>query len=248
MVSQDPTVATKKKGKKRQISKHIINSKLKSKNSETDTALNAVVATPLLNSSNEIASSDQSQTKAAKRRQQVKDLLDVAGYLTAWKTHQQKHSDGVGKSLSKSIWKFNKNTQSWLMRHLYNSTKVTKTIFNDALPYFVSANDEVQQRLRHDATIRALRYQQYSSTSPTSASPQNPINTDSNDSHSQISSKLTSSESASNRNAHDANNSNISLPDDAQWILLNDHDKRKEYKRARKVLDTIAVQQSENKA
>ena len=243
MVLQSPPAGTKKKGKKRRISKHIVNSRLPSFKNENEAEPGIESAHTLLNKSQPITV--VKEKKVSKKRRNVKDPTDVAGYLTAWKNCQEEHQidNSVSVVSSKISWKFNKNTQSWLIRHLYDGSKVTKSVFNDAILYFGKANDAVQERLRQDATMRALRYQQYNSKKET----------EQEDMHSQVDTPLkeatgTSMDPKSNVSKtpdEKSFSSVIGFMDDAQWLQLNDHDRRKEYKRARKLLETLAVSPNE---
>jgi WKF domain len=245
MVSENPSVATKKKGKKRRISKHIVNSRLKSSQDGTEVVSEDVSSAPApatrADSPNVVK-----KRKLSTKRRHVKDPTDVAGYLTAWKScDDEKQNKSTTSSSSQSSWKFNKNTQSWLIRHLYDGSKVTKTVFTDALLYFGKANDAVQLRLRQDATMRALRYQQYINSSKESSGSNlhcagtndGGLSHDSND-----------PDSTRGAIANEISKADFidSLLDNTQWSQLDEHDRRKEYKRARKVLETLTVRDSEN--
>jgi WKF domain len=204
------TVNVKKKGKKRKISKHIADAKMKhGKLDSTDTGINdssnvTVIPTP--------AALTATPSKKQKLAKHTKDPVDVEGYLMAWKKQQDLLSDG---SRITTAWKFNKNTQSWLIRHLYDTTKISKSIFAIALQYFLKSNINVQQRLRDDATQRAILYQQHQQEKGTT----NHIN-DGID--------------------NDDSNANQNETEDSPEVLL-EKNHRKEYKRARKILDTLVV-------
>jgi WKF domain len=237
MVSESPSAATKKKGKKRRISKHMVNARLKSTQDGTE-------PTPALVANAESLTVVKKQ-KISSKLKHVKDPTDVAGYLTAWKScTDEKQNDSTPPFSSKSSWKFNKNMQSWLIRHLYDGSKVSKAVFTDALLYFGKANDAVQLRLRQDATLRAFRYQKYiSSTKESYVSNSQSIGTIVDGPEKD--SKNNDASSSRGSNINEEKSKTVSTGD-AQWLELNDHDRRKEYKRARKVLDTLTIPADEN--
>lgn len=129
--------------------------------------------------SKHIADAKSAQTpeeSPPKKAKATRDPQEALNYLVLWKN-------------SKANWKFNKNTQTWLIRHMYDVSKVPKHSFEILLEYLQSGSSNME-RVTQDATKRALCYQ--------------------------------------NKTAYDA-------PYDA----LEEHDKRKIYKRARKVLDAL---------
>lgn len=209
----DNTVNVKKKGKKRKISKHIADAKMKNvKLDSTDTGINDSSNVTVIPTTAVLTTTPSKKQKLAKH---TKDPVDVEGYLMAWKKQQDLMSDGSSTSRMTTTWKFNKNTQSWLIRHLYDSTKISKSIFAIALQYFLKSNINVQQRLRDDATQRAIQYQQHQQEKGTT---------------NQINDGIDNDDSNANRNEKE----------DSPEVLL-EKNQRKEYKRARKILDTLVV-------
>ncbi|GMI44440.1 hypothetical protein TrCOL_g5600 [Triparma columacea] len=71
----------------------------------------------------------QVSKKRAKKsaNKHVKAPSDASNYLVLWDL-KAKGTEGHG-------WKFNKNTQSWLLRHMYNDEKVGKVAFKLLLAY-----------------------------------------------------------------------------------------------------------------
>ena len=121
----------------------------------------------------------QTESPPKKRKNQknsVKDPQEALNYLVLWKTH-------------KDSWKFNKNTQTWLIRHVYDAGVVPKHSFETLLEY-LQAGRSSMDRVVQEAKKRALCYQ--------------------------------------NKKSYDA-----------QYDALDEHDQRKVYKRARKVLDVL---------
>merc|ERR1712032_678716 len=84
-----------------------------------------------------------SSNKKKKKRKHVKDPTEVTTYLSAWK-HRN----------SGTNWKFNKNTQSWIVRHMYNSCKVNKDTFALLIDYLMSGDDSLKSRVRSEAMKR----------------------------------------------------------------------------------------------
>ena len=181
----EETKVKRKKGKKRKISKHIVASASDQKQGTSDERTERPAAE---DRAAHDKNSDQQSKKVKKRHE--KDPADALAYLQEWKDES-------------STWKFNKNTQSWLIRHMYNDKLVSKSTFGMLLQYLVKAEHKVHERLRTEATRRALRYQKYT-TDPTATTV-------------------------------------------GKHKMMNDHKKRKEYKWARKVLDTIPKQQQQHK-
>jgi hypothetical protein len=236
----------KKKGKKRKISKHILDAKLKSTTSTTTTTTTTSSDGTSNNSHNvpivpSITASPSATTKNKKQRtsnqRQVKDPMDVEGYLLSWQKHhheQQQHQqeqkntsyeNSNGTAKSSNIWKFNKNTQSWLIRHLYDSTKINKSMFTIALEYFQNSNHtNMIQRLQNDAIQRAIQYQE---------------GIKNNSSNSTIDNSNDNSNTKTTDVTDDNNNKTAMDPDNNDEATQQSQQKRKEYKRARKILDTL---------
>ena len=144
------------------------------------------------------ASKKPEAKKRKKQRVVEKDPAEVLTYLSQWKNNR-------------AGWKFNKNTQSWLIRHMYHADKLNKTGFEWMTEYLQHGPESLRQRVLQDAARRAMRYQQY---------------TDQNDNSEGKNEKATTTDDHG---------------DDQLFQNLSDHDKRKEYKRARKVLEIVAV-------
>jgi WKF domain len=167
------TVKKKKGKKRRRVSKHIIANNNNSKSAANNDDTNVVAVVP--------------SRKKPKTSKQVKDPKEAISYLEQWKK-------------AREDWKFNKNTQSWLIRHMYDASVIGKHDYEVLLEYLQDSHTDVQKRLCQDATQRALRYQQHV---------------------------------AGNTNNGDNN-------EDETYQKMDEHNKRKEYKRARKLLDVIS--------
>ncbi|GAX24808.1 hypothetical protein FisN_18Lh109 [Fistulifera solaris] len=141
------------------------------------------------------------QTKTKKPKAVVKDPSEAIDYLKQWKH-------------DKSAWKFNKNTQSWIIRHMYDAEKLDKAAFSLATEYLQGLQGGTAKTwVLADATKRALRYKQYEKSPGTDGEDVEKMETD----------KTTKDDTE----------------DLIRWKNLSDHDKRKEYKRARKVLEVL---------
>ena len=187
------------KKKKKRISKHILQSRQVDPNNakEGEQSLN--------NETNASTISSQSSKQQDKKRHE-KHPKELESYLSTWK-----HRD------SGSGWKFNKNTQSWLIRHMYNHEKVPKSMFFLLLEYLSHIKGKnLRERILSDANRRALRYKSWQ---------------ESKDKSDEIS--TTENTTVSSLNVDDV--------DFDTWNQLNDHDKRKEYKRARKILEHLSA-------
>ncbi len=200
MVSTAVAAKRRQKRKKKRISKHILASRERSNNNnETTTTIGEEGE----------EESNIPTTTTTKHQQHEKDPSEASNYLIMWK--QREHGG----------WKFNKNTQSWLIRHMYEAEKVTKTTFSILMEYFVDLKGNTRDRVKEDATRRALRYKQWE----TSGNNQKQEKTSDADDDKQSEIK---------KDENDETNEEAK-----KWSELSDHDKRKEYKRARKVLETL---------
>ena len=196
--------------KKKKISKHVLKAR------ETAAGQQAVNATTSASSP-----ADTSGTVVGKRKQKKnrhnKDPSDVAAYLEEWKASQT----------GKSGWKFNKNTQSWLIRHMYEADKTPKGVFTLLLEYLGGLEGKTtRQWIRAEASRRALRYKSFEKESDGKASGSAGV-------------KDEDAMKGDGKASDEKSLSEDQQEEEARWKKLSEHDKRKEYKRARKVLETI---------
>eukprot|EP00594_Rhizosolenia_setigera_P019950 CAMPEP_0178978618 /NCGR_PEP_ID=MMETSP0789-20121207/25301_1 /TAXON_ID=3005 /ORGANISM="Rhizosolenia setigera, Strain CCMP 1694" /LENGTH=161 /DNA_ID=CAMNT_0020668461 /DNA_START=100 /DNA_END=585 /DNA_ORIENTATION=+ len=95
---------------------------------------------------------NQKNQKAQSTKKHEKDSKEVLEYLSNWKY----------RSLTSTHWKFNKNTQSWLLRHMYNAEKVPKSMFSLLEEYLKGIqSDQIIERIKEDAAKRALQYKEW---------------------------------------------------------------------------------------
>mmetsp|Transcript_29803 Transcript_29803/g.44974 ORF Transcript_29803/g.44974 Transcript_29803/m.44974 type:complete len:212 (+) Transcript_29803:168-803(+) len=192
-----------KKGKaarrKKRISKHILQSK------ET-----VAVDMNTTADANETASPPPTTTSATKTNNKVKDPIEAKSYLSLWKA-------------DKDTWKFNKNTQSWLIRHMYLVDYVDKGTFAVMCDYLSGMKGQsCRDRILEDAKRRALRYKEWE---------KNKKEKEGAEEGSDEKDITTASSSSTLKNEDDDG--------EKQWSSMSDHDKRKEYKRARRVIDVF---------
>ena len=158
-------------------------------------------------------------TSATKKKKKaadvVKDPTEASEYLKSWQ--------------AKKGWKFNKNTQSWLLRHMYETDKVSKSTFTILLEYMKGLEGkDAKKRVLEEATTRAKRYRDYEKAKEQAEKEKK---------EDEESEKNTEENAANTEQKIDGeDNFGFEL-----WKALDDHDKRKEYKRARRVLEVLAA-------
>jgi hypothetical protein len=204
------TMATKKNAKKkrRRVSKHILN------NAKTRAAAGGGASTRSQEDDGRGTNGDgppvataaataKKQQQRSKNNKHVKDPKEAMAYLEQWK---------VSRGLD---WKFNKNTQSWLIRHMYDAALVSKHTFEVLLEYLQDCHADAKKRLCMDATQRAVRYQRHAEKN----------------------------DGGDTNRSHDNDAATVDVPADESYQQKDEHDKRKEYKRARKLLDALQQKQ-----
>lgn len=186
-----PTASTKRNKGKKHISKHV----LKARESKDEAKKEA---------NDEKGNRRAIAKKSIKADRTVKDPSEAINYLKQWKD-------------DKSNWKFNKNTQSWIIRHMYDAEKLDKSAFSLVTEYLQGIQGGTAKSWAvTDATCKALRYKDFDKS-------QNDVGKDTKGTDKKDSSLSTDAEDE----------------DLIRWKKLSDHDKRKEYKRARKVLEVL---------
>lgn len=204
-MSAEQAKAEKKKAKKKKkhVSKHVLQAQEDMRQKKEELAKRTA-------SEKEEEGSSSTTPKKKKRKVVVKDPTQVAEYLQTWKNDRKN-------------WKFNKNTQSWLIRHMYQADKLQKGTFQILMEYLQGLQGgTTKQRILVDASTRAMRYREYEK-------------------------KLEKKEVLAGDDAEEIGKDkdiNKSVDEEEKeevdrWTKLSNHDKRKEYKRARKVLETL---------
>lgn len=193
--------------KKKKVSKHVLKAREGVKKESNSEVTSIPSAGP---------SAETGKRKQRKNRR-IKDPSEAATYLEEW---QQSKQD------SKSNWKFNKNTQSWLIRHMYEADKVPKGVFTLLLEYLAGLEGKTTRSwIRSEASRRALRYKNYEKQGKLESNEGSEKTKESESQEKLVDGKATTDDEREEQ---------------ARWEQLDDHDKRKEYKRARKVLETIS--------
>lgn len=171
----------KKTHHKKRVSKHILASATNSTKDKGD------------------SSGEKNVKISESKNKYTKNPTEVASYLSSWKHREV------------SAWKFNKNTQSWIIRHMYDSKLVPKSTFALVTEYMAGIQgDTLRNRTRTDATRMALRYKEWEKKK---------VGDGGND-------------------VQETEDSTVDN-ETAQWRQLDDHEKRKEYKRARQIIEAL---------
>lgn len=228
---------TTRKKKKTRICKHVLLAKERqSKEMETQGTTTGSIAAA---SAVVHPHATFKKLKRSKSKAHEKDPMEVHLYLTSWKNRQ----------LDANLWKFNKNTQSWLIRHMYHAEKVKKETFTLLVQYIVESPKDrggatgggggLQQRILEDARRRAMRYREWEKKSDDHTTP--------NTTEASHKETLPNSDPKKGHDPKDTQNpinTKDMSPEDIdakRWEALDAHDKRKEYKRARKVIEALSV-------
>ncbi|KAL7484633.1 hypothetical protein ACHAW6_010268 [Cyclotella cf. meneghiniana] len=207
--------------RKKRISKHVLEADARKKQAQLESKLitaaeqeaggiSADAAVSNSQPDNAKGSTNKTKEKALSTASKTKDPEEAAAYLTLWnEDRNNKHKSNA----SSGSWKFNKNTQSWLLRHMYDSEKVKKTTHALLIDYICQGGEGTRSRVEEDAKRRAIRYKEWEKKQH---------------------GKLEGSGEEKKKEQEKKNKE-----EEEAWADLSDHDKRKEYKRARKVLEAI---------
>lgn len=209
-------------GKKR-VAKHILDSQENQSKNQSGT----------LSDKNEQAHQKNKKRKRNKKRSNdvVKDPKEAHSYLSLWQQQQKQGKKGDEEDVP--LWRFNKNTQSWLLRHMYNIDKIAKGTFSILTLYLEDLKGASRQRIYEDAVRRALRYREWEKNNQGSEKETDVEVSATDEKNESIPTSTTKTDDAGSDDEEDKQ------ADEKRWKGLNDHDKRKEYKRARKVIDAL---------
>ena len=255
---------TKTRRKKR-ISKHVLQAEERRKQTQAENHLLAAVEqgggeTTTLSSSTEITKSTTSTKEGEKQSKgkiaaspsnsssKTKDPEDAASYLSSWNYDRNRKSDTSADiaAAGSAAWKFNKNTQSWLLRHMYDSDKVSKATFAILVDYLSQGGKGTRCRVEEDAKRRARRYKEWEKNQQQKDPSQDPRQTEKGTSEEPLPmEEKRQSQTMGDEDVTKKDKALTSSLEDASWIQLDDHEKRKEYKRARKVLDSLKAVREE---
>lgn len=191
------------------------------------------------------SSSSSSSPAVVVAVKKTKDPEEASSYLSLWKYDRSTTNKDKNKNKQ---WKFNKNTQSWLLRHMYNPTKVSKHTFALLLEYLRNGeNDGVQNRVLEEAKFRARRYkefekqiqQQHQSKLLQENGCVEKVVVQSKEKNAQDDDTNNKEEEEEERTEQSSVSKQVAVVDSTSWKEMDEHEKRKEYKRARKVLDAF---------
>jgi len=200
-----------KRHRKKRISKHVIESQTKRKQEDAEKQLLAASEGGGEASTSDVTSPEKDDSNKKSIPLKTKDPEEAASYLTLW------NLDRNNTTSTTKNWKFNKNTQSWLLRHMYDVDKVSKSTFAILVDYISQGGEGTRLRVVEEAKRRARRYKDWE--------------------------KRQQQQEGEEQEEGDAKEEQKEMTkssqDDEHFNQLDDHDKRKEYKRARKVLDAL---------
>ena len=212
-----------KSHRKRRISKHVLDAQERKKKEEIEKKLLELEGG---NSSGGDGDGDDKNGKAAS---DVNESSRPASNKSNKKTKDPEEAasylanwDMDRKSGTKTF-KFNKNTSSWLQRHSYDFDKVSKSTFALLVEYLCQGAVGARLRVEEDAKRRARRYKDWEKSQESKSGGGEQEDTDE---------RTKKDESASDEGR--------------VWSELSDHDKRKEYKRARKLIDALKATRKES--
>lgn len=218
-----------KSHRKKRISKHVLQAEERRKQAEVEKQLLSAAERTSTSTSDDTSKSNHKPISS--ESQKIESTIPpptntrypelASSYLTLW-SHDQKNN-------TKS-WKFNKNTQSWLLRHMYDFDKVSKTTFAILVDYICQGGEGLISRVEEDAKMRARRYKEWEKKMMMKKSSEQQEGEEGDDA---------TNNKVEDGDSKDTNQKKQSSSDDISWDELDDHDKRKEYKRARKVLDSV---------
>lgn len=214
-----------KNHRKKRISKHVLESQERKR--QTDVENNLIAAAdrkgPDSPTATAVATNAAATQGAADKRKEIraaslktKDPQQAASYLSQWNYDRENNT---------KRWKFNKNTQSWLIRHMYDFDKVSKKTLGLLAEYICEGGEGLRSRAEEEAKRRARRYKDWEK-------------------------KQQQQEEELQEGTNEANikstQKGAQESDNLSWNELDDHDKRKEYKRARKLLDALKTAKVKN--
>lgn len=212
-------------GKKR-IAKHVLDAQDKNKKEG------------LLETSSEVQQHKKKKRRKSKKRCHVKDPKEAHSYLSLWQ-QQQKEDNDV------KLWSFNTNTQSWLIRHMYDVDKIPKGPFTTMVLYLEALKGSSRQRVQKDAVRRALRYKEWEKKNQGNEKKKDEVDSERNEEAVTKNPDDAGDNQGDDDDDDDVDDDNDKMAEEKRWGKLSDNDKRKEYKRARKVVDALKSDEKE---
>jgi len=200
--------------RKKRISKHV----LESQKNKIEQSSNDIISSSTTHDNTHDEQSTDNQAISSSKKQKkiknhIKDPKEAHSYLLTWKH----------RSTGDNVWRFNKNTQSWLVRHMYDVDKIPKNIFEIMILYLDDLKGASRERVHDDAVRRAVQYKNWEKKKNENKKEEK------------------GEEDDKDKSNNDNNADDVKGDDDDEtiWNSLSDKDKRKQYKRARKVIDVL---------
>jgi len=188
------------KAKDKNVAKHILKAREAA----------AVVSATATNETSSRLPPPSAKSKKKQPNTHTKSPEEVINYLVLWDTAKE------------SAWKFNKNTQSWLLRHMYSADHVNKKCFGLLLEYLKGVEGKgILEGVMAAAVKRCELYKKYDE--------------DNNDDKDGDDDDGTTPQVGDKGKGGDDENNQLSK----NFLALDEHDRRKVYKRARRVLDVV---------
>mmetsp|Transcript_324 Transcript_324/g.631 ORF Transcript_324/g.631 Transcript_324/m.631 type:complete len:224 (-) Transcript_324:45-716(-) len=210
-----------KNHRKKRISKHVLEAQALKKQTETENELLSAAerkgtadGAPSAVTTNATAEQEAATTEKSVPKSKTRDPEVASSYLSLW---------NYDRTNNTKTWKFNKNTQSWLLRQMYDFDKVSKATFAILVDYLCQGGDGARSRVEEEAKRRARRYKEWEKKAQQEEEEE----------------KGDIDETEEAKEKTESKDKVIQSAEDVVWKDLDDHDKRKEYKRARKVLDAL---------
>jgi hypothetical protein len=195
--------------KKKRISKHILEGQERRKKEAQDA--------PIVDGENPMPDTKPINKQNRKRViNPIKDPQEAQNYLSAWKHREA----------SPGVWKFNKNTQTWICRNMYDTEKIPKKSFEILTEYLEDLKGSFRKIVNEDAVRRAMRYKEWEKKASSTGDEQGDVDEK----------KETSKKTSDDDDAE---------ADDKKFNAMDEKDKRKEYKRSRKIIDVFKKQPQE---
>ena len=164
MSSKNRTGKASQPAKKKNVAKHVLAAADRQKAAdlsraaagESDDEAGADAAAVNLKNEKKREAAKAAKKAKGKKNKHKKPPSEAGNYLVLWRLHQ--------KDAASSGWKFNKNTQSWLLRHMYNDKQVSKGSFKHLLEYMEGLQGKGKEETAERALELAEKYKEWAAT------------------------------------------------------------------------------------
>ena len=212
--------------KKKNVAKHVLAAQSRRVDATSATATGETTTDSLAASSSSSTSSasvSSSSSSSKNKNKHTKPPSEASNYLILW-------------SLSRSDWRFNKNTQSWLLRHMYNDVLVSKSAFKLLLEYVKTIKGKGKDNVLKEAVLHAKKYKEWEKKTDGTADA---------DDEAKSKKKRTTKKGQNEEGEEGGGDKDDEEEDDEvhfdgnNWEAISPKRKRKVYKRARGVHDAL---------